>query len=298
LIPGSIVALNPFAHLKLFTLKQLHEASEQLFTAFTHQLSHIEATQNDIPAKAEAAIQICRQHLLQLKTLIQQYGFADQTEEIHFFKTIKPRFLHPLLYYTGIFNIHTNWPESSETILREYIKRKLYRLKQFFKKHHHFYRYYKTESTFMDHTYFVRGSFDIRTMPDSFYYEADPTFSTGYDYIFSQILANDKLLIYLEHLLKRPHNLSSTPPVASILSLPWAGSKTALVELMYALHLAGIFNNSPDIKTIATCFEQFFHIDLGNYYDLFQDIQMRKTAPTKFLDSLKNALLKKLGETD
>src|SRR5206468_8208279 len=139
---------------------------------------------------AEAATQICCNYLAQLKTLVQECGFAGQAHEIQFFKHTKPQFLGPFIYYTGLFNLFSHWPEGSKILQDEYLNLELRRLKQFFTDHQHFYFYYKTGSTYLDDKYFVRGNFDIRLMQDCFYFEADTTFSTGYDFIFSRLVAN------------------------------------------------------------------------------------------------------------
>ena len=286
---------------KRYTLTKLHEAGAQLFASFTQQLTNIEESDTHILHKAEAAIQICVDYLRQLKTLALQYKFTDQGEEIRFFKHIKPPFLSPLIYYKAVFNIYSQWPEGSEIIQRGYLKRELFKLKQFFTDYLHFYSYHRTHSTHLDDKYFVRGDFDIRIIPDAFCFEADTTFSTGYDYILARIEANKRLLIYLEKLLMNGETRASLSPITygKAPSLTWTGSKADAVELIYALHSIGIFNNGQaDVKAIATWFEQTFHIKLGNYYDYFQDIKMRKTEPTKLLNKMTITLQKKIKEKD
>jgi len=109
---------------------------------------------------------------------------------------------------------------------------------------------------------------------------------------------------YFEELLVQPDNCTLIPPSVPVhpsnsSSIVWTGNKTDLVELIYALHLAGVFNNGKaDVKLIATCLQQVFNIDLGNYYDLFQNIRMRKTGQLKFLDNMKAMLMKKMDEME
>jgi hypothetical protein len=47
----------------------------------------------------------------------------------------------------------------------------------------------------------------------------------------------------------------------------------------------------------AVC-EQIFNIDLGNYYHTFIEIRSRKSNSTKFIDKLKESLLKRIEESD
>ena len=46
----------------------------------------------------------------QLRNFIVHYSFKDSAEEIYFFKNIKPRIFHKLLYYRKIYNIEMNRP--------------------------------------------------------------------------------------------------------------------------------------------------------------------------------------------
>ena len=72
-----------------------------------------------------------------------------------------------------------------------------------------------------------------------------------------------------------------------------------MIELIYALHSTDAINNgTADIKDIAYFVERIFRIDLGNYYRAFLEIRMRKNGRTKFLDTLKEELIKRMDETD
>ena len=93
--------------------------------------------------------------------------------------------------------------------------------------------------------------------------------------------------------------LSKTATSDKPTTLHWTGSKTALTELIYALHSQGIFNNAnADIKPIVKVFESTFNVDLGDFYHTFLELKSRKMNRTKFLDSLKESLIKKMDEQD
>ena len=157
------------------------------------------------------------------------------------------------------------------------------KLKRFFDNNLEFYKYYRTNSTYLDHKYFVRGKHDIKLSLDTFYFEADHSFSTSHDYKVAKILANDMIQVYLEDQL----SISNQKKYDND-SLKWTGSKTALTELIYALYANGVFNNgNADIKVIAKVFESMFNIDLGDFYHIFMELKFRKINRTKFIDSLR-----------
>jgi RteC protein len=86
------------------------------------------------------------------------------------------------------------------------------------------------------------------------------------------------------------------------LSLPpfqWTASKANLIELIYALQSAGVFNNGLiGIKKIAETFEKLFQIDLGNYYHVFNEMRLRKKNRTTLLDHLKEKIIQKMDTMD
>ena len=85
--------------------------------------------------------------------------------------------------------------------------------------------------------------------------------------------------------------------------LQWTKSKTALIELIYALQSYAVFDmGKTDIKAIATYFENVFEIDLGDFYHTYLEIRNRKINRkinrTKFIDSLKDAIRRKMDDQD
>lgn len=72
-----------------------------------------------------------------------------------------------------------------------------------------------------------------------------------------------------------------------------------MIELIYALYSQGVFDNgNADIKVIAKTFERTFNLDLGDFYHTFMELKSRKINSTKFLDSLRDALIRKMDEQD
>jgi hypothetical protein len=77
----------------------------------------------------------------------------------------------------------------------------------------------------------------------------------------------------------------------------WTDSKIAAIELIYALHSSKSINRGQvDIKDIAAVFERGLHIQLGDLYRAFIEIQIRKKDRTKFLDTLKDGLIQRMDE--
>lgn len=265
------------------------------------ELTRIENEENPTLKKAELSIYKIQEYLKILEKKISRYRFKNRQEEIIFFKETKPGIFCKLIFFVKIYNIESKRPNGSDRVQKRYLIRELDRLKTFFDNNLEFYQYYRTGATYLDDKYFVRGKYDIRLSLDTFYFATNPKFSTSHDFKVAKILANELLRIYLNtelNSLERNSNQHShkTPPKTK---LTWSDSKTALIELIYALHSNGCFNNSQsDIKELSSYFESIFSIELGDYYRTFLEIRIRKGNRTKFLDSLKENLLKRMDETD
>ncbi|OFV12526.1 tetracycline regulation of excision, RteC [Sphingobacterium sp. HMSC13C05] len=243
--------------------------------------------------RIEAVIQLIIKCLFDVKKYILKRGFKNVDEEIRFFKYQKPIIVSKLIYYNAIYKIETRRPYGNKRTKKYFVK-ELKKLKRFFDNNLDFYKYYRSNNSFVDEKFFVRDKHDIRLWLDTFYFEADHRFSTSHNYKVAKIIANDLIQVYLED---RLNNINQKK--VSDNSLKWTASKTALTELIYALYSHGVFNNgNTDIKLIAKTFEDAFNIELGDFYHTFMELKARKINRTKFLDNLCEALIKKMDEQD
>lgn len=269
---------------------------------YTETLHKLETTINELEIETdysiqriEAVIDIILKCLSEVKEYVLNRGFKNVDEEIHFFKHQKPLIVSKLIYYNAIYKIETKKPYGAKPI-KKYLNNELRKLKRYFDNNLEFYKYYRTNNSFIDDKLFVRGKYDIKLSLDTFYFEADHRFSTSHDYKVAKIMANDLIQVYLEDQL---HNTTYQDKSTDLPKLNWTSSKTALIELIYALHSQGVFDNgNADIKVIAKTFERIFNIDLGDFYHTFMELKSRKINRTKFLDSLCDALIKKMDEKE
>src|SRR5690606_8954439 len=118
----------------------------------------------------------------------------------------------------------------------------------------------------------------------------------SHDYKVAKIMANDLIQVYIEDQLynKFQKDQSKAPK-----NLKWTGSKVALIELIYSLHYQGVFDNgNNDIRVVAQYFECAFDIDLGKFYQTHLKLRNRKLSRTKFLDALREELIRRMDEQD
>lgn len=244
--------------------------------------------------RIEDVIHLIVNSLSEIKEHVIKKGFKNINEEIHFFKYQKPAIVSKLIYYNAIYKIETKKPYGAKPV-RKYLNDELKKLKRYFDNNLEFYKYYRTNNSFIDEKLFVRGKYDIKLSLDTVYFDTDHRFSTSHDYKAAKIIANDLIQIYIEDQL----NNNNTRKKHDHALVHWTASKTALTELIYALYAQGVFDNgNADIKVIANTFESIFNVDLGDFYHTFMELKARKINRTKFLNSLHDALIRKMDEQD
>ncbi|MFD1615344.1 RteC domain-containing protein [Gelatiniphilus marinus] len=272
-----------------------------LLTNLNDQLNFIDLEIDNQSTRCEKAIEIILKTIDSLRGVLLKTKFKTDAEEIKFFKEIKPQFTSKLIYYNTIFKIEMKRPNGGNRIVKKYYNNELVKLKAFFDNELEFYKYYRSGSTYLDHKYFLRSKFDIKMSLSSYYFEADTNFSTSHDYKVAKILANDLIQLYLENnlvLIGNKDNGEKSQRKPN-LKMIWTSPKVALIELVYALHTEGVFNNgAADLKDIAEYFEHIFEIDLGQYRRTFLEIRTRKADRAKFLTTLNKGLLKRMEDTD
>jgi len=266
------------------------------------KLEDLEMENNDTIFKSETGITYTEISIKRLQKLVIDTGFKTLSAEIHFFKHIKPQVFSKLIYHVKLINIESKRPRSRSKSQIKYLNNHIDKLQIYFNDNLEFYHYYRRGATFLDEQYFVRGKADLRLHSDSFHFFTDEQFSTSQDNTVATIMAYDMLIVYLQQEIEKLENKVETVIPKSMYKqskLFWTGSKTDLIELIYALHSSGVVNSGTvDIKELASVCEQLFNIELGNYYHTFIEIRSRKCNNTKFLDRLKESLIKRIEILD
>jgi len=271
--------------------------STQLYEEMTDRLHKLDVLATDPISKAREAVGVIRETLKKLRDRFSCHIWKEPQQEIGFFKHIKPSFQSRLIYHLKIFHLESRYAALTDMQFKALLEEELARIVQFFQQNSEFYQYYITGATYLDECFFIRGQFDLNLVDDELFMALDPQFATVHSYKVSIILAYKALTGYLNSRLSSLE--ISKPALSKKWKIRWTATKADLIELLYALHSAGVVNHSEvDVSIMAKILEAAFSIDLGNYYRAFQDIRTRKKNRTFFLDRLKKALLMRMDATD
>lgn len=272
--------------------------TNRLLIELENQLEETQTIEDDPIKKLEVAIEYVVISLEKLKAFFKNYNLNNKQDEIYFFKEIKPQFTSKLIYYNEIYNIEINKPIGDEKRIKKYYSKEIKKLKNFFTKNKEFYKYYRTKNTCLDKKYFLRKKYDIKLTLESYYFQSDPVFSTTHDYLIAKLIANEKIIIFLENKLNNQTANITKKNDKNILK--WTGTKVALVELVYALHNEKIINNGNiSLNECIKAVENFFNTEIKQHNRIFLEIRNRKTIDkTNFINSLQVNLNNKINQLD
>lgn len=270
---------------------------DQLWKKLNTAVDYIIRSDNDMVSRAEKILMESDSAIRQLKEWLHQYQFTDWSEEIHFFKKTKPKFVAIYIYYSNILSIEASRPFASPEALRMYYENERAHLLHFYNEQKEFINYYRRRSTYLDKKYFVRFKFDFKLKLSPELYSYDEEFSTSHDHLVSQILANDLLEEYLSGKIDSDKNDKNSLSAAK--NIKWTAPKVALTEMLYALHLTKCFNGGQaDMSEIFRWAENSMNIDLGNYHKTLSELRLRKADRSKFLSLLRDNFNQYLDDLD
>lgn len=272
--------------LNINVMKALKDFSNDLYMMMNKELKALDGQELTPMEKISRSIDVVKSHLLGLKNFVNQYEFKTKDEEIYFFKDVKVLFYSEYLFFEKLFKLELTLPSDTSAQRQAYLS-ELGLVNKFVSDNHQLFSYYINKSTYLDEKYFTGLRPEAQL-------NVDVKFCSSHDKIFSEIRAYEKLRL---HLLKEIAKLDEDRKEKS--PIKWTGMKTDLIELLYALHAAGVFNNAKaDIKQLAKAFENAFNVDLGNYYNTFKEIRLRKTNKIAFVNTLAGVLDKRIDEME
>ncbi|WP_166437082.1 RteC domain-containing protein [Niastella caeni] len=126
----------------------------RLYRKMLQQLAGFENTATDEKKWIEWGFCVATKTWFRIQAEVDSYQFADQLEEINFYKTLKPKFIGLMDFFSLLYKTVLFQPDDSEGKM-EYWKEELAICKNFLLKHSAFCQYYKQGYTGMDHIYFV-----------------------------------------------------------------------------------------------------------------------------------------------
>lgn len=238
-----------------------------------------------------------------IKNHLKENPFESKEDEIYFFKHIQPRIISKVHFYTLLYK-HENKKNGISTCKdrKSLCKKMLKQISLYNSEYQYIITYYKSGKYNLGEKYFLRQFSDYPFVLEECIALIDKEYSTGYDLIIARYLAYEQYASFLHNEMECIASGSETPHLGVggvfFQNLQWTGTKTELIELMYALQSNGSLNNNQiKVKELAKMFEKIFQVDFGDYFHTFSEIKNRRN-PTLFIDNLKKASVRKIEEKE
>jgi hypothetical protein len=267
---------------------------------FNTKINSIINSEENHLKKATDGINVCNKTLADMKEKVEQNDFETTPHEIDFFKNIKPLPMSYLIYFSELRSCELRKPKAGTSYQIEFLEKEMRKINKFFSRNLDFVNYMEQGYTYIDHQFFARNpgnSFPFTPMTDYYQY---PEFSSSHDMLWAKVKAMYRFIHYIRESMQKLNAGNATLfEEKKHKVLLWTAPKTALTELIYALHTNGALNHgAADINTIASSFEDFFNIKIDNVYKTYTEIKERKSSKTKFLEELMANLRQKMNDED
>ncbi|WPU98409.1 RteC domain-containing protein [Mucilaginibacter sp. cycad4] len=267
--------------------------SERLYADLNKDLNTLLLEEDHLVRRLEQSVHLCLKSLRKLKDFCKAHEPGSAGDEIRFFKQIKPKFKCQLIFHQSLLNIELRKPIGDSKVISDYYGQEINILNHFFESNRSFFQYVRTQATYLDQHYFMRGQYDVQLDPDLCIIDFDPAFSTSHDNKLAQVLASALLQEHLEQAiacLSRKETIAGAD--LELRDFDWKQTKVALIELIYSWHATEAFGKK-NLKSIVKFIERAFNISLGNFYDTY-DWLCGRPSPTLYIDEMKEAFMTRL----
>jgi hypothetical protein len=242
------------------------------------------------------AIGLIRNAVQDIKSYLRVHPFANDSEEIHYFKVLAPPVFGRLMYLVKASDAGVEALHASNERMEAYLELELAKIAEFFRKHRDFCHYTLINETYMDDRIYIRDARE-NGMLDYIEVFMGDDFCVGC-YWASLLWANQQLKVHFNdwlRKLKQPEG--AIGDLSALPELEWTDGQTAMVELAYGFYAKGCFNHGKaTLKEIIEWLEQHLKIDTGNFYNKVQEIARRKKGLLKFIDDMRERMVRKLED--
>lgn len=257
------------------------------------EIEQILQTNADMTVMAKKASKLISQTLISFRKQIREKGFKRDEDEIYFFRNIKPKIHAYLIFFSILSEIETSKYHMSDEEVTNLIDKKIRMFRHIMRENLDFVAYYMEGLSHLDRQYFLRPNDFQKVTKHSASMLLDPEFSTTYDFVAANIIAQQLLM---KHLFPEQQNTAKMPASSK---LKWTASKADFVEFVYGLQGSAAVNyGDVEIKELCLALQSIFQVQIDDPYRIFIDLSNRKMNPMKFIPKMEEGFLRKIDEAD
>ncbi len=268
---------------------------------FDTVLSQLEAGLEGLKSEANlirrlaTSVKLVKKAIAGLKVELRNNPFAGKEEEIFYFRDQAPVIYSHLFYYLKLHLMESHRANLSPDSFRRELEKEMVRIEDFYDRHRQLLQSTCGNDSYWDGCLYTRqDDGDWWAEEEGLY--IDENFTIG-SYWVAKNMANGALQKWLlAQLGNADGGVAGTAGIAAKPELRFTGKKVYLLEWVLGIHLSGYLNDGKlTFKDTIERFQEFLHIDLGDYDVGIQEMARRKISVTKFTDFVLEKLKEKLG---
>jgi hypothetical protein len=181
----------------------MNEKYQLLYSEMLKDIARCEQLELPDAEWVTACFWIAHNYWERLKKLTNPNGFKNESEEIEFFRNVKPQFTSYIEYFTILSEALVCVPSHSMEAIC-YWEEEAKRFKRFCERNEEFITYYESGERYKDSLYFLKRNVNTGYVPKAPVYDVEPEYCTSQDHLVRSYLANKK---YNEYVQKRLESL-------------------------------------------------------------------------------------------
>jgi hypothetical protein len=236
--------------------------------------------------------------MFEITRYLREHSFDTSTEEIDFYKVVKPQILAHRIEEGLRYSLVINKPIGTNEIQLNYFEAELKALQSFFRLNSFYYQYYRNKFSELDRLFFLRNAGPLTVPITEIPAILEGEFSPPMSYLFAKFLAYENVQYFILEMIAELKNPEIKKGIISPgnSDLKWTGDSINIVELAYGLWLTGQLNNgNASLNQIVRWLESNLHVSIGIVQRRFDEIGRRKRlSPTRFIDQMRENILQKI----
>ena len=184
-------------------MMQFKPACEELYQEMVSEVYTSRQIDFSETSRITYCFKVCMDYWTRLRAQAKTHNFADEEEEIWFFKLLKPKFTALLEYYTFVYHAVLFMPTLNDEEMHAFWKKEKEKINQFYAKNGAFCQYYKSGNTSLDRLYFLRTNAADCTNCYNKLYDTDPEMVSSHGHLASTMLAYDMYEAYIQQQSKK-----------------------------------------------------------------------------------------------
>lgn len=284
------------------------QKAEEIGKELERSISEIRAGKSDLETDAGPLVELCCNALIRLQAIVNDAGFDGLEIQVQYFKSFRPDLQSRYLYYSILAGVMERRPNGDQKLLVRFYRRRMEKIRRFFKRNIQFTRYMNSGETVLDEKLFVTGKDlgDYWTGQD--FGLAGASWESSSSCSASNLVA--RLMAYQSCYTLYASELSRLESArrgagggnrsdSFSVGVRWTGEAVNLIELAYGVYLQGQIDSAVGVVEFFERLGSFFGVKLGVPKRGFEDIKRRKRlSKTHFIDRMRESILMRIDEED